>query len=637
MTTMGCTLRLAPLEPFWGEGQMTIVQSTGYEGSSRSHFEETTSWVTASGTGSMDRGWMGRYLQDVAERPFPNHPPAVRFGGSGELFRADGEILSMTFDQATLDRLEQSGGLFPVEGIPDTAMGEALTYVREVANASVRFAEPVQQAAEQGSNKVAYPTYGNNSREKLGNGLASIARLIRGGLQTRVYLVPGSGTFDTHANQASTHALRMQEISEAVSAFYADLADDGLDERVLTMTFSEFGRTIHENGSAGTDHGAGSSLFLFGPAVAGGFVGQAPDLSDVYNSGVRPTTDYRSVYRSVLEQWFDVAPDATEAVLGGTFPLLEGLVTPPPGDGPGVGTTTQTIELEAGWSLMSSYVRPSNPSLEAIVHPISEALLLVKDEDGRIYSPELGLEDLATWSAEQAYHVYVNEACTLAIEGLVVNAATTPLALSAGWNHIPYILDEPMSAATAFDALGDSCLLIKDDVGRLYSPLYGITDLEVLMPGRGYHVYMEQAAEFVYPAPDGATPPASDSVVLGHFRSPPASPTQATLICTVPSGLSLQEVAARTPEGQTVGAGRVRQDTVAVTLAGIDPQIAKAHGAEPGVPLSLVGWDAAARTEVALRVQSVADEPLHPMHSEELRFQPGTLKLVTIDGAAGAG
>jgi hypothetical protein len=261
----------------------------------------------------------------------------------------------------------------------------------------------------------------------------------------------------------------------------------------------------------------------------------------------------------------------------------------------------------------------------------------VKDENGRIYSPELGLEDLATWSAEQAYHVYVNEACTLAIQGLVVNAATTPLALSAGWNHIPYLLDEPMSAATAVDALGDSCLLIKDDMGRVYSPGYGITDLEVLMPGSGYQIYMEQDAEFVYPAPDGATPPASDSVVLGHFRPPPVSPTQATLICTVPSGLSLQEVAARTPDGQTVGAGRVRQDTVGVTLAGIDPQIAKAQGAEPGAPLSLVGWDAAARREVALQVGSVADEPMHHMRGEELRFQPGSLQLVTIDEARTAG
>ena len=495
----------------------------------------------------------------------------------------------------------------------------------------------VAEALDRGTNRVPYPDYGNNRRETLASGLASTAQLIRGGLQTRIYLVRASGSFDTHSGQPGTHARRMQEIAEAVSTFYADLAQDGLDDRVLTMTFSEFGRTIHENGSRGTDHGAGGPMLLFGPALNGGFLGQAPDLADPYNSGLRPTTDYRSVYRSVLEQWFGLEPSATEALLGGVFPVVGELTDPPGASGPGLGTTTQTIELEAGWSLMSSYVRPSNPSLEAIVHSISEALLLVKDEDGRIYSPELGLEALATWSAEQAYHVYVNEACTLAMQGLVVNPATTPLALSAGWNHIPYILDEPMSAATAFDALGDSCLLIKDDVGRVHSPLHGITDLEVLTPGRGYHVYMEQAAEFVYPASDGATPPASDSVVLGHFKSPPASPSQATLICTIPSGLSLQEVAARTPEGQTVGASRVRQDTVAVTLAGIDPQIAKVHGAEPGVPLSLVGWDAAARTEVALRVQSVADEPLHPMHSEELRFQPGSLQRVTVAAAAGAG
>jgi len=487
---------LAPLEPFWGEGQMTIVQSTGYEGSSRSHFEETTSWVTASGTGSMDRGWMGRYLQDVAERPFPNHPPAVRFGGSGELFRADGEILSMTFDQATLDRLEQSGGLFPVEGIPTTAMGEALTHVREVANASVRFAEPVQQAAEQGSNKVAYPTYGNNSRQKLGDGLASIARLIRGGLQTRVYLVPGSGSFDTHANQASTHAMRMQEISEAVSAFYADLADDGLDERVLTMTFSEFGRTIHENGSAGTDHGAGSSLFLFGPAVAGGFVGQAPDLSDVYNSGVRPTTDYRSVYSTLLRDWFCVPEDQVHDLLGGSYGALDGLVEAPTCNGH-FDETSQTIELQKGWNLVSLRLRPSDAAMSAVLAPILDDVYRVKNQAGDEYTPGQTGNPLTQWNEEAAYLVYMKHPRTLRVYGQPVSLQT-PISLHEGWNYVPYLPSDEQAPATAFASIHEVLVMAKGGAGDVYHPGYGINDITTLRPGQGYMVYCQAEATLQY-------------------------------------------------------------------------------------------------------------------------------------------
>jgi hypothetical protein len=281
-------------------------------------------------------------------------------------------MLSMTFDPNQLAQLAESGRLYPVAGLPNHAAGQTLRYAREVANAAVRYAGPVQEAAQAGTNRVAYPDYGSNGREQLANGLATVARLVRGGLPTRMYLVSASGSFDTHANQRATHARRMEEIADAVSTFYADLAADGLDDRVLTMTFSEFGRTVHENGSRGTDHGAGGPMLLFGPAVAGGLHGTAPDLSDTYNSGLRPTTDYRSVYRTLLENWFGVEPAATTALLGGDYPALDDLVETASDSDATFGRTAPPVEI------MGNYPNPFQ-SRTTVQYGVSEATHVTLD------------------------------------------------------------------------------------------------------------------------------------------------------------------------------------------------------------------------------------------------------------------
>jgi uncharacterized protein (DUF1501 family) len=323
---------LKPLERMWGEGHMAVVRSVGYAASTRSHFTEASRWATGRNEVSSETGWMGRYL-DAQYSALPDHPPAIRFGGSGGIFRANQRIMSTTFDRDAFERLAKNGGFYDVDNVPANPMGEALRYVRSVANASVQYARPVGEALESGTNQAPYPEYEQYSRRALSHGLASTARLIRGGLRTRVYLVPVGGSFDTHANQHTTHHNRMEEIAEGISAFYSDLAVDGLDDRVLTVTFSEFGRTIHENGSRGTDHGAGGPMLLFGSALTGGLHGTMPDLNDTYNSGLRPTTDYRSVYRSILENWLGVNPSAAETLLGGDYPTLRGLMeTPSSGD-----------------------------------------------------------------------------------------------------------------------------------------------------------------------------------------------------------------------------------------------------------------------------------------------------------------
>src|SRR5581483_10849154 len=132
--------------------------------------------------------------------------------------------------------------------------------------------------------------------------LKTVAQLIDAGLGTRVYYLDLDG-FDTHANQAAAHASLLAELSGAVSAFIADLARHGHDKRVLLMTFSEFGRRVHENASQGTDHGAAAPMFVAGGRVRPGLLTKHPSMTDLDEGDVKFTTDFRAVYAGVLEHW----------------------------------------------------------------------------------------------------------------------------------------------------------------------------------------------------------------------------------------------------------------------------------------------------------------------------------------------
>lgn len=150
----------------------------------------------------------------------------------------------------------------------------------------------------------------------LASQLAAAARLIKGGLGTKVYMV-SLGSFDTHADQVDRQQLLLQDLSDSVKAFYEDLADAGMDDKVLSMTISEFGRRPYENGSNGTDHGAASPLMLFGPALNGnGFIGQHPDLLNWDDhDNLIPTNDFRDVYSTILTSWFCLEPQVVDSIL----------------------------------------------------------------------------------------------------------------------------------------------------------------------------------------------------------------------------------------------------------------------------------------------------------------------------------
>lgn len=320
----GLNSAMASLEPMWGEGKMGMVHAVGYPDHDLSHFRSTDIWASASGSDeTVNSGWTGRYLDeefpDYVSNP-PEFPVALRIGGAtGLLLRGGATTMGMSFSNAgQFDQLAATGELYDENDVPDNVFGEELSFVRSVYNASLRYVDAVIEAAEAGTNdpNAAYPG------GSLGESLAIVARLIKGGLQSRLYVVYHGG-FDTHADQNNSHPGLLQSLADAASAFQTDLEAGGRDEDVLSMTFSEFGRRVEENGSQGTDHGTASPLFLFGGGVNGGIYGDGPDLFNLDNNGnLLHTTDFRSVYATVLQQWFGLTSGVSDTILGGNFSPL---------------------------------------------------------------------------------------------------------------------------------------------------------------------------------------------------------------------------------------------------------------------------------------------------------------------------
>jgi hypothetical protein len=244
-------------------------------------------------------------------------------GSIGNLTFNDSAGFDMSLNVANPEQLyeiAQNGQLYDPFAVPDCHYGEQLSYLRSVANNVFRYAEIVAETYVDGSNSVEYD---DNS---LAEQLALVARLIRGGLSTRLYMVVHDG-YDTHANQSDNHPALLHQLSRAVRHFHEDLSNGGDSERVLSMTFSEFGRRIDQNASGGTDHGAAAPLFLFGDGLNGnGALGALPDLQEVDENGnLRFDVDFRQVYATLLEQWLCIDGNLVDQVMGETFERLGGL------------------------------------------------------------------------------------------------------------------------------------------------------------------------------------------------------------------------------------------------------------------------------------------------------------------------
>jgi uncharacterized protein (DUF1501 family) len=348
-------------EPLWGDGHLAVVQTVGYPDHDLSHFRSTDIWATASDADeTLSSGWTGRYLDhaypDYVTSP-PDYPVAVRIGGaSALLLRGDHTAMGMSFsDAGQLLQLATTGQFYDEGDVPANTFGEELSFVRSVYNAALRYRDTVVNAANAATNAVEYPA------GELGSSLAVVARLIKGGLPSRLYVVQHGG-FDTHADQTNQQPFLLQALAEGLAAFDADLADGGRSDTVISMTFSEFGRRVEENGSRGTDHGTAAPLLLAGGGIAGGLFGDGPDLANLNGDGnLHHSVDFRQVYATLLLQWFGVPQAQVDAILGGAFPMLDfvgnpvaaepGAVPPtavlePPYPNPFKGSTTVAFALD---------------------------------------------------------------------------------------------------------------------------------------------------------------------------------------------------------------------------------------------------------------------------------------------------
>ena len=303
------------LQPVWGEGQMKVIHGVGYPDQNLSHFRSSDIWASADPVNDEQTGWWGRYFEDLYPDYIinpPEVPPAIQIGSVGNLV-FDGSDSNYAFsvaNPAQLANVAESGSLHDVLEIPDCVYGDKLLFMRATANTTFTYAGVINEAYTSSVNSVEY------EEAELANQMAICARMIKGGLGTRVYMVTLNG-FDTHAEQPEVHQQLLSDLSNSVRDFYQDLAAMGMENEVLCMTISEFGRRPYENGSTGTDHGAASPVMLFGPELNGsGFVGNHPDLMEWdSNENLIPSTDFRDVYASVLSSWFCLSPSLVSEIL----------------------------------------------------------------------------------------------------------------------------------------------------------------------------------------------------------------------------------------------------------------------------------------------------------------------------------
>ncbi|HUA68168.1 MAG TPA: DUF1501 domain-containing protein [Candidatus Saccharimonadales bacterium] len=336
---------LTGFKNLYNAGHLSVVQGVGYPNPNRSHFRSTEIWQTASDSDKVEKyGWLGRYFDNACPGCDPTvgvdiggqtpqsffaktptgislaNPESYRFMSPGHFRPGQVDLLEESYEK--INEIPDAGpdmnaggsiGALAA-GVPQPG-GSVLHFIERTALDAQVSSEKIRSIIERVKNQASYPS------TKLGENLKLVAQLIAGGLPTRVYYV-SQGGYDTHANQAGTQYRLLKELGDAVNAFVADLKAQGNLQRVLVMTFSEFGRRVAENASGGTDHGAAAPLFVIGNKVKAGLLGRYPSLApqDLFEGDIKYTVDFRSVYASVLENWLKTK---SVPILGRQFEPLQ--------------------------------------------------------------------------------------------------------------------------------------------------------------------------------------------------------------------------------------------------------------------------------------------------------------------------
>jgi len=327
---LGFHPQLSKFKALFDEGKMAIVEGVGYPNPNRSHFRSMEIWHTASDADKVEKyGWLGRYFDNKCQGCDPTTavnigkilPQAFSaktpFGISfedPEMYRwvdtgaATGEAMKSAESYfKKLNKVDQ-----PSMGGMDAPHG-SIDYLQRTAMNAQLSSDKIREVTKQYHSNINYPD------TEIGHGLKLVAQMIAGKLPTRIFYVSQSG-YDTHSNQLRDQNKLLNELAEAMHAFYADLEQQRNADRVLAFSFSEFGRRVAENASGGTDHGAAGPMFVFGKRVKPGLYGAAPDLQDLQAGDLKYKIDFRSVYATVLENWMKTP---STPILGRAFPKLE--------------------------------------------------------------------------------------------------------------------------------------------------------------------------------------------------------------------------------------------------------------------------------------------------------------------------
>jgi uncharacterized protein (DUF1501 family) len=318
------------MQKLFADGKLNIVQSVGYPQPSFSHFRATDIWMSGSDSNQyLNTGWAGRLLNyenpgypdnyPSAEKP---DPLAIQIGSLASL-TCQGPAVNMALTVS-----DPSSFYNLIDGtnasVANTNAGYELSFLRGIAKQTNLYTTRIKAASDSVKQQVTYP---NNS---LASQLKIVARLIKGGLHTKVYMV-NYGGFDTHSGQVvasdtttGAHANLLKVLSDSIAAFQSDMAGLEIEDRVIGMTYSEFGRRIVSNGSGGTDHGSAAPLFLFGKNVRGGVFGNNPTIPATanVNDNVPYQYDFRTIYNTILQNWFCVNATGQTEILTKQYPTL---------------------------------------------------------------------------------------------------------------------------------------------------------------------------------------------------------------------------------------------------------------------------------------------------------------------------
>jgi uncharacterized protein (DUF1501 family) len=377
------------LQTLYNEGKLNIVQAVGYPSPNFSHFRATDIWMTASDSEQiLTSGWAGRYL-GVEYPNFPNGYPNTQMADPVAI--QIGSVTSVTLQGPSVNMgmsISDPTGFYNFldgveDPVPDTPWGKELKYIRMVTEQTQIYSTVIRDAASKVPTQGSYP--GTNS---LGDQLKIVARLVKGGLKTRIYMV-STGGFDTHASQVNaidtttgTHAALMARVSDAIKAFMDDLKGLGVEDRVIGMTFSEFGRRVKSNSSLGTDHGAAAPVFVFGKNVRSGITGNNPAIpvNASVNDNIPFQYDFRSIYASILKQWFCVSETDLQTIMLKNFQELQLCI-----NGACKTTGLEDIIRGSGEELVTNYPNPFvNQTTITFRTKGGHTLVQVMDQLGRV-------------------------------------------------------------------------------------------------------------------------------------------------------------------------------------------------------------------------------------------------------------